>query len=741
MVKTTIKRRTAMKIRKKLFLLMMALSLVGAAVPLGVILYLNYTRMSLLVHKEISEVSTKHAAAITAWLNNHLYSTRLLAQIMGGYERIPPEQRRSVFGLMVETTVKSDADILGAAMIWEPDALDGLDAAYAHSAGSDAQGRFIPYWSKTGQGGVQVEPLVGYDIPGEGDYYLIPKRTGKELLTAPYVYPVNGVDTLMVTLSAPIMEAGRFLGAVTRDIGIDLVQKQLDSIDSYPGAVAMVYSYNGIIAGHFDKTRVGKRVEETEQDIWGDALPELLRTTQSGGTFTVTRSVPSLKSDILFISAPFSVGEGANSWSFIVGIPNTVIVGPLYQSLGLSALICAAMLVCVAFCAFMTARSISSPITSMMTLLKDISEGEGDLTKTIALSERNEIGDMAHYFNLTLSKIQRLVLSIKKEAQSLTQTGSELASNMTETAASINEITANIKSIKTQTSRQGASVKGTHDTMKQVVENIETLNAQIQKQTDCVSQSSIAVEQMLANIQNVTQTLVKNETNVTKLAKASDVGRSSLQEVSSDIQEIARESAGLLEINAVIENIASQTNLLSMNAAIEAAHAGEAGKGFAVVADEIRKLAESSSEQSKTISDVLNKIKSSIDKITSSTGGVLLNFEAINDGVKTVTDQEAAVRKAMEEQGAGSKTLLESIERLNEITGEVTGSAQKMHQGSHEVIQESKTLEQITAEIEDGMQEMASGTEQIDRAVNRVNDISIENKRQIETLMAEVVRF
>ena len=133
--------------------------------------------------------------------------------------------------------------------------------------------------------------------------------------------------------------------------------------------------------------------------------------------------------------------------------------------------------------------------------------------------------------------------------------------------------------------------------------------------------------------QTVTNTLIKNSDNVHDLTEASEVGRNGLQEVAANIHEIARESEGLMEINSVMENIASQTNLLSMNAAIEAAHAGEAGKGFAVVADEIRKLAESSSEQSKTIGSVLKKIKSSIDKITKSTENVLLKFEAMDHGV------------------------------------------------------------------------------------------------------------
>jgi methyl-accepting chemotaxis protein len=223
--------------------------------------------------------------------------------------------------------------------------------------------------------------------------------------------------------------------------------------------------------------------------------------------------------------------------------------------------------------------------------------------------------------------------------------------------------------------------------------------------------------------------------------EASEVGRSGLQEVAADIQEIARESEGLLEINAVMENIASQTNLLSMNAAIEAAHAGEAGKGFAVVADEIRKLAENSGEQSKTISTVLKKIKDSIDKITRSTDSVLNKFEAIDSGVRTVSDQEENIRNAMEEQGAGSKQILEAIGQLNEITRLVKDSSTRMLEGSQQVIQESKNLDMVTQEITNGMNEMATGADQINVAVNRVNTISGENKGSIDILVKEISKF
>jgi methyl-accepting chemotaxis protein len=246
---------------------------------------------------------------------------------------------------------------------------------------------------------------------------------------------------------------------------------------------------------------------------------------------------------------------------------------------------------------------------------------------------------------------------------------------------------------------------------------------------------------MLANIQSVTNTLIKNEENVNSLAEASEVGHAGLMDVSEDIKEISKQSEGLLEINAVIENLASQTNLLSMNAAIEAAHAGEAGKGFAVVADEIRKLAENSSEQSKTISSVLKKITGSFTTITSATEAVLAKFEAITEGVTTVSEQEDTIRSSMEEQMQGSKQVLDGVAKVKDITTQVQSSAQEMLEGSQQVITESHNLEAATQEISNGMNEMATGAHEINQAITQVNESSGKNKTEIEALVAEVSKF
>jgi methyl-accepting chemotaxis protein len=190
-----------------------------------------------------------------------------------------------------------------------------------------------------------------------------------------------------------------------------------------------------------------------------------------------------------------------------------------------------------------------------------------------------------------------------------------------------------------------------------------------------------------------------------------------------------------------MENIASQTNLLSMNAAIEAAHAGESGKGFAVVAAEIRKLAENSSTQAKTISDVLKKIINSIDKITKSTATVLEKFQDIDSRIKIVSEQEASIRNSMEEQGEGSKQVLEAISKLNELTQKVKSGSGQMLEGSKEVIHESKNLESITQQLSGRMNEMATGAGNINTAVSRVNEISDLNKEHIDALVSEVSKF
>jgi methyl-accepting chemotaxis protein len=506
-------------------------------------------------------------------------------------------------------------------------------------------------------------------------------------------------------------------------------------------SAAAAYTNNGTIIANYDPAQIGHDVRATDSSLYREHTDEVAEAIKTGTIYELDEYASSLKTNLEMVVYPFYIAENTAPWAVMIGTSEAVVLRDINSMTIFTILVSAIAIVLVSIIIYFVAANITNPIVKVSLTLKDISEGEGDLTKSIIVNSKDEIGDLAHYFNQTLEKIKKLVVTIKQQAAALFDIGNELASNMSETAAAINEITANIQSIKGRVISQSASVTETNATMEQITINIDKLSGHIARQSSSVSQSSSAIEEMLANIHSVTQTLVKNSTNVKTLADASEIGRSGLQEVAADIQAIARESEGLLEINAVMENIASQTNLLSMNAAIEAAHAGEAGKGFAVVADEIRKLAESSGEQSKTISTVLKKIKDSIDKITKSTDEVLNKFEAIDSGVRTVSEQEENIRNAMEEQSTGSQQILEAIGQLNDITQLVKGGSLEMLDGSKEVIQESKNLELVTQELTNGMNEMATGADQINIAVNRVNSISGENKENIDILVREVSKF
>jgi methyl-accepting chemotaxis protein len=384
-------------------------------------------------------------------------------------------------------------------------------------------------------------------------------------------------------------------------------------------------------------------------------------------------------------------------------------------------------------------RSISKPIRTAGATIKKI--GEGDFTQKLDIKSQDEIGLLAKDYNIAVDNVQNLIKTIVDRTGGISATSDDLTSDMNQAGQLVVETKESIHAIQNEMEDQAASVLQTTATMKNITASIESLGSHINEQSERVEQSSSAIEEMLANISSVTRTLEANGALMQELTDLSEKGRRDLAAVSGDISTVASESEELLEISAVIEDIAQQTNLLSMNAAIEAAHAGESGKGFAVVADEIRKLAESSANEAKIISSELGKIKVAIDRMNIASGEVLHQFENMDQHIRNVFEQEENIRSAMVEQEIGSKDILQAIEDLTEINHKVTSESQEMHNGSQEILIESSSLEKITEDVKKHIDHMATNIEDISRTIGRVESMTQDNRNNIGVLQDEIQQF
>ena len=561
---------------------------------------------------------------------------------------------------------------------------------------------------------------------------------GKNFIAEPRIS--RGTNKLQFILAVPIIDDNKtIIGSLSAAVPANILSEEINDLTVGQTGYCYVLGLTGIAIAHRNFDAVKNQLNMIEKSKTDKNIASL-------GAFA-QHALDSNKSEIgsyMYNGVKYiaSYAKMKNTgWTVIVTAPYNEFMGTVNalrtSMIGIGVVILLIALIVV----YLVARTMVKPIQTAVSALQNIAQGEGDLTVRLSITGNDEITDMAEYFNKTIAKIGASIQQVGVNSNTMEEIGDELASNMTETASAVNQISANIDGVKQQAMTQAASVTETAATIEEIVRTIKQLNNSIETQAASVAQSSSSVEQMVANIASIGQTLAKTDEAIKKLTGATGDGKATLVTSNTVTQKIAEESGSLMEASSVIQHIASQTNLLAMNAAIEAAHAGEAGKGFAVVADEIRKLAEDSAMQGKTITATLKTLSGEIETLAASSKTVEEKFNAIFTLAEQVKEMSARLTEAMREQENGSREVLTAIKSINTVTIEVQAGSEEMLKGGEGVAAEMQKLDSLTRIITDSMNEMASGAVQINNAVQEVSEITQRNKRSIENLAQEVSKF
>ncbi|MGL1894217.1 MAG: methyl-accepting chemotaxis protein [Spirochaetaceae bacterium] len=372
----------------------------------------------------------------------------------------------------------------------------------------------------------------------------------------------------------------------------------------------------------------------------------------------------------------------------------------------------------------------------IMNIVTKVSTGNLD----IAFDKLTALGIYGSMKNMCI-KLKNVISETKNSSEELEEIGESLSANAEESSASLAQVTTNLSSINGHFQEQYSSVESVTSAITEITSNIESLNESINKQNSQINESSESIEGMVKSIEDVSSNMDEVHNSMGDLTAASVTGQKNIDTSSNQINTVSEESKKLMLTNQVISSIASQTNLLAMNAAIEAAHAGETGKGFSVVADEIRKLAESTTQQSHEVASILKQMDFLISEIVNSSDDTVQSFKVIQSLIKTVSERDDEVRDAMSIQRKESRQVLESLGTMSQITQTVLGGANEIKIGSNLVLDEVLNLKEITAKSSSSISDITTSTEEINMAVENVTEMSLRNREMVKKIAEEMEYF
>ncbi len=555
----------------------------------------------------------------------------------------------------------------------------------------------------------------------------------------PVFSAVAGEENLLTVLFAvPIVRDGTLRGALIGQRNAEFLSKRLLESNYGKGSEAFILGATGKPIAHTDQDQVSQGVnvlEKAKEDASLLPLASIITRMTEGKRAIESYTINEEKKFLAY--AP--IGEYA--WSAAISLPADTIMAPL-RSLSRNFITLAALSVVLGIIlAVALGSAFAKPLGILARSFREISQGDADLTKRISMRRADEIGALVDGFNGFVEKLRGMIARLQGTQRTLGAIGDDLASSSSESAAAIAQILANIDGVRKQTAFQASSVDKMSAAMDSVASGAERLDALIETQVAGSVEASASVEQMIGNIASVTASVDKMAQRFETLMKESQEGRVKQEAVDARVKEISKQSEQLLDANAAITGIAAQTNLLAMNAAIEAAHAGEAGKGFSVVADEIRRLSETSAEQSRKIGTELTRIKTGIAEVVDVSHESETAFSSLNSGIERTGALVKEIEGAMSEQKEGSRQILEALRDMSEASSGVKDKASEMKRETKKALEAMKEVSEASSTIAGSMDEMSLGSEEINQSAQTLANLAGKTNDSIREMESVIGKF